>query len=209
SAKTAAARMTSPDQASSVTSALDEGRWCLACVQARLDGAALPERRPPCFFDPRHGPSVKDVPFVPSQGAAVRDVPACATCAAAVESGQMPDYRVTQSSTGTQPYWNSGREYAGYTQGYYRSNTDLFSTIFMATMIGSMISHPYGYYPPGGNGSEADQSGGNGDWSDSSGNSGGGGWGDSSGSSGGWFGGGGGGGWGDSGGGGDFGGGGW
>ena len=44
----------------------------------------------------------------------------------------MPDYRVTQSSTGTQPYWNSGSEYAGYTQGYYRSNTDLMSTIFMA-----------------------------------------------------------------------------
>lgn len=206
-AKAAAAAMTSPEQASAVTSALDDGRWRLACVQARLAGTALPERRPPCFFDPRHGPSVKDVPFVPSQGAAVRDVPACQACATAVETGQMPDYRVTQSSTGTQPYWNSGSEYAGYTQGYYRSNTDLMSTIFMATMIGSMFSHSHAYYPQGGYGDGASYQGG-----DQAGTgSGGGGWGDSGGSSGsgGWFGDSGGGGWGDFGGGGGDSGGGW
>ena len=164
-------------------------------VKARLAGEALPERRPPCFFDPRHGLSVKDVPFAPS-GGATRDVPACQACAVAVESGTMPNARMVPTGAGDRPYWDSGREYAGYTSGYYRNNTDLFSTIFMATMIGNMFSGPH-YYGGGGG---YDNSGGNAGGGWGGGDSGGGGGG------GGWFDGGGGGGWG--GGGGDFGGGG-
>lgn len=192
-AKRAAVAMQRPEDAANVTEALDEGRWRVACVKARLAGEALPERRPPCFFDPRHGLSVKDVPFAPS-GGATRDVPACQACAVAVESGTMPNARMVPTGAGDRPYWDSGREYAGYTSGYYRNNTDLFSTIFMATMIGNMFSGPH-YYGGGGG---YDNSGGNA----------GGGWGggDSGGGGGGWFDGGGGGGWG--GGGGDFGGGG-
>src|SRR4249919_501054 len=44
---------------------LDDGRYAIACVQARVAGAALPTRRPPCFFDPRHGLSVADVKYAP------------------------------------------------------------------------------------------------------------------------------------------------
>ena len=43
---------------------------------ARRSGA--PGATPPCFFDPRHGPSVRDVEWAPSDGA-VRTVPACAS----------------------------------------------------------------------------------------------------------------------------------
>ncbi len=104
----------------------------------------------------------------------------------------MPNTRMVESTNGNRPYYESGREYAGYTSGYYRNNTDLFSTIFMATMIGNMMSTPH-------YGNAGDYSGGHSD----------GGWGggDSGGGGGGWSDGGGGGGWG--GGGGDFGGGGW
>lgn len=188
-AKRAAAAMTSPQDAANVTAPLDEGRWRVACVEARLAGRALPERRPPCFFDPRHGQSVADVPFAPS-GGAVRDVPACQACVVTVEAGQVPNTRMVESTNGNRPYYESGREYAGYTSGYYRNNTDLFSTIFMATMIGNMMAAPHyghaGDYTDGGQG---------------------GGWGGGDSSGGGWADGGGGGGWG--GGGGDFGGGGW
>ena len=193
-ARKVTATMSSPDEASKVTAALDEGRWRVACVQARIAGEPLPERRAPCFFDPRHGQSVEDVQWAPEVGA-MRDVPACAACALAIKSGSSPNVRMVETVGGSsQPYWNSGREYAGYTQGYYRNNMDMFSTIFMATMIGNMMSSSAyhggmggGYYPGG----DTYSSGGGSSWG--------------GGGGGGWFDGGGGGGWG---GGGDFGGGG-
>lgn len=191
-AKRAANAMNRPEDASAVTAALDEGRWRVACVKARLAGEPLPDHRPPCFFDPRHGLSVTDVPFAPS-GGAVREVPACQACSVAIESGYSPNARMVESSNGVRPYWESGREYAGYTSGYYRSNADLFSTIFMATMIGNMMMGPTVIHH--------DSSGGG--WGGDSG----GGWGGGDSGGGGWADGGGGGGWG--GGGGDFGGGGW
>jgi hypothetical protein len=188
-AKRAATAMSTPEEASTVTAALDEGRWRLARVQARLDGAPLPEHRPPCFFDPRHGLSTTDVSFAPS-GGAVRDVPACAACAIAVTSGMSPATRMVESENGTRPYYDSGREYAGYTSGYYRSNADLFSTVFMATMMGNMLMGPA--YMGAASGGFGDGSSGGGDF----GGGGGGGWADGGGG-GGWDGGG------------DFGGGGW
>ena len=81
--KKASETMRHPQQAATVTEALDEGRFRVACVQARLAGEPLPDRRPPCFFDPRHGLSVKDVSYMPMGTASARDVPACAACAAA------------------------------------------------------------------------------------------------------------------------------
>lgn len=137
--------MSRSDEAAKITAALDEGRWRVARVDARLAGEPLPERRAPCFFDPRHGQSVEDVQYAPN-GGATRDVPACAECAHAIKVGASPHVRMVEASNGkATPYWNSGREYAGYTQGYYRSNMDMFSTIFMATMIGNMMSGPSGH----------------------------------------------------------------
>ncbi|MFP3992791.1 hypothetical protein U9R90_36005, partial [Streptomyces sp. E11-3] len=57
--------------------ALDEGRHALACLDARLAGKPLPKRLPLCFFDPRHGRAVREVPWTPVGGAG-RLVPVCA-----------------------------------------------------------------------------------------------------------------------------------
>ena len=43
-------------------------------LAARREGRPLPERRPPCFFDPRHGPSVADATWTPP-AARPREVP--------------------------------------------------------------------------------------------------------------------------------------
>ncbi|MGB8939352.1 MAG: hypothetical protein WCD21_03785, partial [Streptomyces sp.] len=51
-----------PEQVRAVTQSLEDGRFSLALLAARREGRPLPERRAPCFFDPRHGPSVKDAP---------------------------------------------------------------------------------------------------------------------------------------------------
>ncbi|MBA3329994.1 MAG: hypothetical protein H0T39_03810, partial [Actinobacteria bacterium] len=46
-----------PQDLEAVSSALEGGRFAMASAKARLAGELPPERRSPCFFDPRHGPS--------------------------------------------------------------------------------------------------------------------------------------------------------
>ncbi len=74
SAKTASDSITEPEHVKHVTEILEDGRYAMACVRARVAGEPLPVRRPPCFFDPRHGLSVEDVAYTPPGGAR-RDVP--------------------------------------------------------------------------------------------------------------------------------------
>ena len=57
-AKVSGDAMSKPDDIRHVTQILDDGRYAIACVRARVAGEPLPTRRPPCFFDPRHGLSV-------------------------------------------------------------------------------------------------------------------------------------------------------
>src|SRR4051794_10849110 len=95
-AKASLERAARPEHLAAVTNALEEGRWRLACVRARQAGQPLPERRPPCFFNPRHGPSVTDVQWQPSGGVA-RSVPVCAAGADALAHGHDPDTRLVQA----------------------------------------------------------------------------------------------------------------
>jgi hypothetical protein len=151
-AKKASDSMTTPAQAATVTQSLDEGRFRVACVQARLAGEPVPDRRPPCFFDPRHGLSIKDVAYTPMGAQQPRDVPACAACSAAIEDGLDPEVRLVPAAAGgRQPYWQAGPQYGGYASGYYNnSGMDLFSTILVGTMLGNMMTAGmYGGYDAG------------------------------------------------------------
>jgi hypothetical protein len=117
-AKYAADRMTQPDDVRHVTEILEDGRYAMACVRARVDGEPLPTRRPPCFFDPRHGLSVADVPYAPA-GGAQRDVPACALDAERVRAGAEPDIRKVMLGSRRVPYWQGGPAYQPYARGYF------------------------------------------------------------------------------------------
>jgi hypothetical protein len=117
-AKTAADAITRPEQVQDVTQILDDGRYAVACVRARVAGDQLPQRRPACFFDPRHGLSVEDVPFAPV-GGAERQVPACALDAERVRAGAEPDARQVMVGTQRVPYWQGGRAYRPYAAGYF------------------------------------------------------------------------------------------
>jgi hypothetical protein len=75
--------------ATDVLCALDEGRYALACVDARLAGLPTPPRRPLCFFDPRHGPSTDRVPWTPEAGA-TRIIDVCAADAIRLAEGMSP-----------------------------------------------------------------------------------------------------------------------
>ncbi len=101
-----------------VTRILDDGRYAIACVRARVAGQPLPQRRPPCFFDPRHGLSVADVTYAP-MGGTERQVPACALDAERVRVGAEPDVRQVLVGTRRVPYWEGGPAYRPYAAGYF------------------------------------------------------------------------------------------
>lgn len=118
SAKTAAAGLQRPEDVKHVTEILEDGRYAMACVRARVAGQPLPTRRPPCFFDPRHGLSVQDVSWTPP-GGAQRDVPACALDVERVRAGAEPDIRKVMVGSQRVPYWEGGRAYQPYAAGYF------------------------------------------------------------------------------------------
>ncbi len=118
SAKTAGDTISEPEHIKHVTEILEDGRYAIACVRARVAGEPLPTRRPPCFFDPRHGLSVRDVAYTPPGGAR-RDVPACALDAERVEAGAEPDIRQVMVGSRRVPYWQGGRAYQPYAAGYF------------------------------------------------------------------------------------------
>jgi hypothetical protein len=140
-AKSSVALMRSPADAANVTTALEDGRYALACVDARLARQPLPERRPPCFVDPRHGPSVADVVWAPP-GLGERDVPMCAACRTTVETGGQPHSLEVATAGGSRPYYQAGPEYGAYAQGYYSPFAGVMTAVVMGTMLSSMWHVP-------------------------------------------------------------------
>ena len=91
-AKRAVPRLASARQVTAVVDTLSSGRYLLAYGPAwRVDHP--PELRPPCFFNPQHGPSAGDVRYTVPGGRGTRTVPACAQDAARVGAGERPEIR--------------------------------------------------------------------------------------------------------------------
>jgi hypothetical protein len=134
-AKAAVSAIDKSDDARDVTAILEDGRYAMACVRARVDGRELPPRRAPCFFDPRHGVSVADVTYTPP-GGTPREVPACALDAERVRAGAEPDIRQVMDGPRRVPYWQGGRAYAPYAAGYF-STFNILPALFLGTMVGS------------------------------------------------------------------------
>ena len=137
-AKSELGRMRSPRDAARVTTSLEDGRYALAVVEAELVGAPVPARRPPCFVDPRHGPSTTDVLWSPA-GLTPREVPMCAACQSDVADGRDPAVREVATAGGRRPYWDAGPQYGGYALGYYSP----FGNLMTAMFVGSMLSHAW------------------------------------------------------------------
>lgn len=123
-AKTAGDAITEPEHIRHVTEILEDGRYAIACVRARVAGDPLPSRRPPCFFDPRHGLSVTDVAWTPP-GGATREVPACALDAERVRAGAEPDSRMVMVGAQRVPYYAGGPAYQPYARGYFGAFTPM------------------------------------------------------------------------------------
>ncbi|MEJ7834289.1 MAG: hypothetical protein WKF79_15350 [Nocardioides sp.] len=147
SAKTAGDRIEEPDDIRNITTILDDGRYAIACVRARVEGEPLPTRRPPCFFDPRHGLSIEDVPYTPP-GGAPRDVPACALDAERVHAGAEPDSRMVMVGSRRVPYYEGGSAYQPYAAGYFGMGA--MNMMFMGMMFGGMGGFGGGFGGDGG-----------------------------------------------------------
>jgi hypothetical protein len=148
SAKQSLDRVTRPEEVRHVTEALEDGRYAVACVRARVAGDPLPQRRPPCFFNPAHGPSTSDVDWAPT-GGQPRRIPVCAADADRLAQGAEPDVRTVPQGVGRVPYWQAGPAYSPWASGYFAGylTSGLLPTVLMMGMLspGWMGGDPMGW----------------------------------------------------------------
>ncbi|MET9828328.1 hypothetical protein ABZ078_03280 [Streptomyces sp. NPDC006385] len=128
-----------PEDVRAVTQALADGRFSLTRLTARREGRPLPERRPPCFFDPRHGPAVADATWTPPAGTA-REVPVCAADRTRLAEGRDPVVREVDTEDGRRPYWDAGPAYGPWAGGYFGGG--ILPGLLIGTMLGSMMATP-------------------------------------------------------------------
>ncbi|MFG3161847.1 hypothetical protein ACGFY8_18485 [Streptomyces sp. NPDC048232] len=138
-AKTFMGNARKPEDVRAVTQSLEDGRFSLARLAARREGRPLPDRRPPCFFDPRHGPSVADATWTPP-GGATREVPVCAADQARLSDGLDPMVREVDTDQGRRPYWDAGPAYGPWAGGYFGAG--ILPGLLVGTLLGSMMAGP-------------------------------------------------------------------
>jgi MYXO-CTERM domain-containing protein len=151
-------RARSTQDLSKVSSALAEARFEMENAKAQLEGKPLPEPRPPCFFDPRHGPSARDVWWEPPYGRAVM-VPACEADAQRVKAGIEPEAREVEVDGRRRPYWDAPAYYGPWAGGFYGGG--LLPGLLVGSALGAtMGGPPDAYAEPSGDWSSGDFGGG-------------------------------------------------
>ena len=107
-----------PTDVTEVTTTLADGRFAQACVLAARDGTGRPERRPPCFFDPAHGPASTEVSWAPP-GGVEREIPVCFRDAERLDAGEQPRPRMVRLGNRWVPWYASGPTYEAWAAGWY------------------------------------------------------------------------------------------
>jgi hypothetical protein len=134
-----------PADLEQVSAALAEGRYLISRAQARQAGTPVPERTPPCFFDPRHGPSTREVEWAPP-GGTPRPVPACEADARRIEHGEDPETRELDLAGRRVPYYAAPAYYGPYYGGFG------FGGFFPGLFLGEVLGGGFGggYVDPSG-----------------------------------------------------------
>ena len=135
-----------PDDLEPVGSALEEGRWAMESARARLEDREPPERRSPCFFDPRHGPSAREVEWAPP-GGEPRMVPVCEADAQRLDRGEDPEAREVTVGGQRMPYWAAGPMYAPFMGGFYGAG--ILPGLLIGTSLGGVWNEPSGDFGGG------------------------------------------------------------
>jgi hypothetical protein len=150
SAEESLARARRPDDLQPVSAELERGRFEMQSAQALLEGKEPPERRAPCFFDPRHGPSTRMVDWAPP-GGTPRPVPACEVDAERVEQGFDPKVREIEYGGRRVPYWAAPAPYTPFFGGFYGGYGDGF---LPGLLVGEMLGGGFGGWGAGGSWSD-------------------------------------------------------
>jgi hypothetical protein len=125
-----------PQELAPVSETLEEGRYAMTAAKALLEGRPVPERRPPCFFDPRHGPSVEDVDWSPP-GGQPRRIPTCAADALRIKEGFTPHGRQVAVNGRMTDYWNAPAHFGPYAGGYFQGfGGSLVSALLAGSALG-------------------------------------------------------------------------
>ena len=90
----------------------------MTLARARFEGREIPQRRPPCFFDTRHGPSVDDVGWMP-KGGPPRPVPACNSCMWNIANGIEPAARRVVAGGRKMPFYDAPPHFESWFAGYF------------------------------------------------------------------------------------------
>jgi hypothetical protein len=107
-----------PEDLARVSTALESGRFAMASARALFERHDPPRRRPPCFFDTRHGPSVNDVGWE-APGGPPRPVPACAACMGQIASGVQPQPRKVRTGLRRVPFYELPPHFESWFGGYF------------------------------------------------------------------------------------------
>jgi hypothetical protein len=145
-AEQALARARTPQDFAPISQALEEGRYAMESAKARLAGRQPPERRPPCFFDPRHGPSTRDVMWSPDGYSQERPVPACEADAVRIESGHEPMSREVVLGGRRVPYYFGPPWMGPYAGGWFGGFGGLGGGFLGGLLLGEMMG---GGFDPG------------------------------------------------------------
>jgi hypothetical protein len=108
-----------PADLAPVSSALESGRFAMSAAGALFEGRDPPRRRPPCFFDTRHGPSVDDVGWEPDRGGPPRPVPACRDCVQKIANGTRPQPRKVRTGLRRVPFYEAPPYFESWFGGYF------------------------------------------------------------------------------------------
>ena len=140
-----------PGDMGAVSRLIAEGQYHLACAEALAAGQPRPDRRPSCFFDPRHGMSVRDVYWTPADGGPGREVPACSACAHKIDQGIEPEMRTVEVAGDRVRYTNAG--FAPAYWGGYGFLPAMFTGFFLGELLTPHMGWGGGYgdggYGPG------------------------------------------------------------
>jgi uncharacterized membrane protein YgcG len=129
-----------------VSRAIAEGQYHLASAEALAAGRPRPDRRPSCFFDPRHGMSVTDAYWTPPDGGPGRSVPVCSSCEHKLERGIEPEMRRVEVQGTPVNYVNAG--FAPAYWGGYGFGPGLFTGFLLGEVLAPPVVYAGGY--PGG-----------------------------------------------------------
>ncbi|MFG1920535.1 hypothetical protein [Cryptosporangium sp. NPDC048952] len=109
------------------------GRQLFQATEALAEAGRLiaPTGRPPCLFNPTHGPATASVMWTPG-GSVPRSVPVCDSDAVRITTGEPPAVRLVPTDFGPQPYYSAGEVYADWILGWYSSSEPALAGVLLA-----------------------------------------------------------------------------